>query len=362
MLLALMLFLGILLSPYVIITLIVLVFGKKQNLKKDYSYRPTVTVFLPTFNEEKYISEKLENLSGQTYPIEEILIYDCSTDQTKEIIREYQKKFPNVKLIDQERIGMARTLNEALMNSAGDIIVKTDCDSLTKSRDALREIVSDFSDEKVGGACGVCTNKGVEGWFRILMTRLQVAESNIDSTIIAHATSLLAFRRKVVKEVNPVSLADDTEEFVIIRKQGYQTVVDKEVVSEEDIPQTFAARRIQKDRRAQGIISVLLGNLSILFNRKYGLYGLVVFPLEFFLLVISPFIAVFSVILLGFLLFSLNQLYLIPYALLLSSPIVLFRAKKLDGLIAIIDSQLSALLGTLRFLIGKNNPKWERVR
>jgi len=66
---------------------------------------------LPTYNEEKFIEKKLDNLLEQTYLIHEILIYDCSTDRTPAIIQGYQKKNSSIKLIRQPaRIGMARTL------------------------------------------------------------------------------------------------------------------------------------------------------------------------------------------------------------------------------------------------------------
>lgn len=351
------------LTPYFIICLVALVFGRNQIVKKNYSYHPTVTIFLPTLNEEKYIARKLDNLLQQTYPIDEILIYDCSHDDTTKIIKEYQERHENIRLINQdERIGMARTLNEAFKKAKGDIIVKTDCDSLTKSRNALKELIADFSDEKIGGISGVCVDEGVEGYFRSFMTRLQIAESNIDSTIVGHATSFLAFRRKVVEEVNPESIADDTEEFVLIRKKGYRTIIDSNVCSQEETPQSFANRRIQKDRRAQGVAGVLLRNFSMMFNPKYGFYGLMVFPIDFFLLVVSPFVAIVDIILLGYILFLFNQFYLIPYGVLLSFLLISYFVGKLNWLAALVDLQLSGFMGTLKILMRKSDAKWDRVR
>jgi cellulose synthase/poly-beta-1,6-N-acetylglucosamine synthase-like glycosyltransferase len=349
--------------PYTAIGLIVFVFGRKQLIEKDYFYHPTVTVYLPTYNEEKNIARKLDNLLQQTYPIDEILIYDCSDDSTKQIILDYQKRHGNIKLVDQkERIGMARTLNEALNTSKGEIIIKTDCDSLAKSKDSLKELISSFSDQKIGGVSGICVNKGVEGDFRSFMTRLQVAESNIDSTIVAHATSFLAFRKGVIEDVNPDSVADDTEEFVLIRKKGYRTIIDSAVCSEEELPKSFRDRRLQKDRRSQGIVEVMLRNFSVLFNPKYGYYGLVVFPMDFFLLVISPFVILLDIALIGYQLFLINSLLLVPYALILVLPFALYNKRKLSPLVALIDLQLAGLLGTLYSIIGKSGAKWKRVR
>src|SRR2546426_3245405 len=112
--------LTLLLIPYVFLGLVILVKGRNQNIVKDYNYKPTVTVYLPTFNEEKHIAGKLDNLLAQTYPIKEILIFDCSSDHTVQIIEEYQKLSASIKLIKQlQRIGMARTLNVALKVAGG---------------------------------------------------------------------------------------------------------------------------------------------------------------------------------------------------------------------------------------------------
>jgi len=166
-------------APYLAIGFIMLAYGRKQTLRKDYSHRPTVTVFVPTYNEEKNIGRKLDNLLTQTYPISETRIYDSSTDNTARLVREYEEKHPSIKLITvPEDMTMAQILNRALREAKGEIVVKTDCDSLAKSRDALKELVADFADPRVGGVTGVCVaERGLEKYFRALLTRLQVAES-----------------------------------------------------------------------------------------------------------------------------------------------------------------------------------------
>src|SRR5437867_13442958 len=101
--------------PYAFFGAVILL--KARNLKciKDYTYKPTVTVYLPTYNEEKHIARKLDNLLSQSYHIDEILIIDCSTDATPQIIELYKKKYPQIMLMSQsQRMGMARTLNQAL--------------------------------------------------------------------------------------------------------------------------------------------------------------------------------------------------------------------------------------------------------
>jgi cellulose synthase/poly-beta-1,6-N-acetylglucosamine synthase-like glycosyltransferase len=347
-------------TPYVGLCILLVLRGKGLNLIKDYNYRPSVTVFLPTFNEERLIKKKLDNLLTQSYPILEILVYDCSTDRTPVIVQEYQRKYPIIKLIRQpDRIGMAKTLNQAIKDASGEIFIKTDCDSLVKSSDAVKDLIANFADQRIGATTGICIHQsGLEKHFRKFMTKIQLAESNLDSTVIAHASSLLAFRRSLMAPVNANSMADDTEEFVLIRRKGYRTIVDPLITSEEEVPSEFKNRRLQKDRRAQGIIKVLLENIDMIFDHNYGKFGSIVLPLEIFILVFSPVVLLIAAATIGYILFMLHPLL----TLILICPIALGIIKRSSMLYAIIDTQLSGLIGTVKSLVRREEPLWARVR
>ena len=350
----------ILLVPYLIIVLLMFTLGRTVKLKKDFSQKPTVTIFLPTYNEEKLIEKKLDNLLEQTYPIHEILIYDCSTDKTPAIIQKYQKENPSIKLIRQPvRIGMARTLNQAFIDATGEILIKTDCDSFLRSRDAISELVANFGDKRVGGATGVCiAQKGIEKVLRKFLTTIQILETNIDSTIIGNSSCLCAFKMSLVEPVDVNSMAEDTEEMVLIRRQGHKVVVDPSVVAEEEVPNDFRKRRLQKDRRAQGVTRVLLRNSSLLLNPGFGLYGLIVLPLELFILAFSPFLLIGLGIVLTIILYTIHPII----ALALIATCAVAFAHRSNIIAAIIDTELSGLIGTIMNLAKKDNSLWSKVR
>lgn len=79
---------------------------------------PEITVIITTYNLHEYINGCLEELFGQTYQNFDIVIVDdCSTDCTCDIIRQWQKKYPNrIKTIFlKENLGLpALTRNVAL--------------------------------------------------------------------------------------------------------------------------------------------------------------------------------------------------------------------------------------------------------
>jgi glycosyltransferase involved in cell wall biosynthesis len=61
---------------------------------------PTISVVLPTYNGSKYIRSSIESCLNQSFrDFELIIVNDCSTDNTREIIEEYSKLDPRIKII-----------------------------------------------------------------------------------------------------------------------------------------------------------------------------------------------------------------------------------------------------------------------
>ena len=57
----------------------------------------TVSIVMCTYNGERYLKEQLMSLLNQTYsPIEIIIQDDLSTDNTLEIIHDYQERYPGI--------------------------------------------------------------------------------------------------------------------------------------------------------------------------------------------------------------------------------------------------------------------------
>lgn len=64
---------------------------------------PKVSIVLPTYNGEKYIREAIDSVINQTFTDWELIIVnDCSTDSTPQIIEEYAKSDDRIKVIHNE--------------------------------------------------------------------------------------------------------------------------------------------------------------------------------------------------------------------------------------------------------------------
>jgi len=292
------------------------------------------------------------------------VIIDSSTDRTPEIVKEYQKTHNCVNLITQERQGLASALNTAYAAARNEIVVKTDCDSMIE-KDALKKVASDFADSTIGGVTGkqVAINESeVEVGYRSLQSKVQIAESWIDSTIIFHGP-FSAYRKKLIKPIDSDSVADDSELAIKVRKQGYRTIIDPDIKFYEASQSAFFKRRMQKDRRGKGLIRLLLRHKDVLFNSKYGNYGRIVFPMNYFMMILSPYLILLLFSFIFFMLYMYSSVIALFSFILLLLFIYLGQANKLyvfEPIYSFLDTQISLLSGGLSLVFGRESGgAWE---
>ena len=91
-----------------------------------------VSVITPTYNCEKFIGETIESVMEQTYQRwEMIIVDDCSTDHTKEVVEEYAKKDNRIKYHCLEKnSGAAVARTEAMKLAEGEYMAFLDSDDL----------------------------------------------------------------------------------------------------------------------------------------------------------------------------------------------------------------------------------------
>lgn len=91
-----------------------------------------VSIIVPVYNAEKFMRETIDTVLDQTYKYWELLLVnDCSTDNSKNIIKEYEKKDKRIHLIELEQnSGAAIARNTGIENSKGRYIAFLDADDL----------------------------------------------------------------------------------------------------------------------------------------------------------------------------------------------------------------------------------------
>ena len=96
-----------------------------------------VSIIMPVYNAEKYLSEAIESVLKQTYTdFELLLINDMSEDNSKEICREYSKKDDRIVLLENnsENHGPGPTRNIGLNHAKGEYIYFMDADDWIDQR------------------------------------------------------------------------------------------------------------------------------------------------------------------------------------------------------------------------------------
>lgn len=94
--------------------------------------RPKVSVVMPAYNAEKYLSEAIESVLNQSFKdFEFIIIDDCSTDNTSKIALEYASKDKRIKYFrNEDNVGCTASLNNGLKHSKGEFIARMDSDDV----------------------------------------------------------------------------------------------------------------------------------------------------------------------------------------------------------------------------------------
>lgn len=103
---------------------------------------PLVSIITPVYNSEKFVEDTIKSVISQTYlNWEHILVDDCSTDASVEIIEKYSSKDPRIKIFKfNENRGSGATRNFAIDNAKGVYIAFLDSDDLWHSQKLERHI------------------------------------------------------------------------------------------------------------------------------------------------------------------------------------------------------------------------------
>ena len=100
-------------------------FGATMNSTTDL----TVSVIVPVLNEKKYIKEFIESVLRQDFDknfMEVLLIDGISKDGTRDIIKNYCKKYDFIKILDNIKKDIPNALNIGVKNAQGKYIIRMD--------------------------------------------------------------------------------------------------------------------------------------------------------------------------------------------------------------------------------------------
>ncbi|MBS3156808.1 glycosyltransferase [Candidatus Woesearchaeota archaeon] len=210
-----------------------------------------VSIGVCAYNEEKNIKKLLTSLINQKtnkIKIDEIFVVSSAcTDNTNNIVREFEKKDKRVKLIDQkEREGKSSAINLFLKNAKNEILVLESGDTVPEEN-TIERLCIPFEKEEVGmtGSRPIPVNRdnNFMGFVVNFFWKLhhEIAMEN------PKCGELVAFR-DFVKEIPKESAVDEASIEAIVREKGYKLEYVPNAVVRNKGPETVKDFLIQRRR------------------------------------------------------------------------------------------------------------------
>jgi cellulose synthase/poly-beta-1,6-N-acetylglucosamine synthase-like glycosyltransferase len=234
----------------------------------EAGYTPRISVLIAAYNEEEAIERKIQQTLALEYPhekLEVLVLSDCSTDRTEEIV----KAFPDsrVRLVRMpDRRGKTFAQNVGVKEATGEVIIFSDATAIYHVK-ALLYLACNYQDASVGAVSGRYqyfdpgeqspTGLGsVAFWnYENLIKKLQ---SSI-STITGCCGCIYSVRKEVYTELPADIISDLVQPLQAIRK-GYRVVFEDRALAYEETTQStseeFSMRVRVVTRAMRGLLSV----------------------------------------------------------------------------------------------------------
>lgn len=257
-------------------------FKSKSLDNSKEKYEPEVTFVIPAYNEERWIADKIENSLALEYPVDKLhflLVTDGSDDGTMDIIDNYDvpKGVSYRHFYKPERNGKIAAVERIMPEIKTQISVFTDANAMV-NKEAIRNIVKHFADEKVGAVSGekrIYQNKkgdataAGEGIYWKYESFLKNLDAQFYS-VIGAAGELFAIRTALSPKIPKDSIIEDFFLTMTIASRGYKIAYAPDAYAMESQSASVKEELKRKIRIAAGGFQSVT-RLSRLFNIfKYG--------------------------------------------------------------------------------------------
>jgi cellulose synthase/poly-beta-1,6-N-acetylglucosamine synthase-like glycosyltransferase len=254
------------LHTYLFYPVIVSVFSKNRDENNKIfatDNLPAVSVLLAAYNEEDVISQKIQSTFNTTYPkekIEFIIGSDASTDKTNEIIRSYQKDFPNLKLIDfPGRSGKPAIINELVKEASHDILILTDANVFFE-KEVIFELLKHFKNPEISLVGGNIINSkfrkdGIsiqEEAYISRENRIKYMEGKAWGIIAGAFGGCYAIRKEDYYPVPEGHMVDDFFITMKVMERGKKCITELKAVCYEDVSNKISEEFRRKVRISTG--------------------------------------------------------------------------------------------------------------
>lgn len=108
---------------------------------------PLLSVIVPVYNTQDFLAECLDSICSQTYKhLEIICVNDGSTDNSPQILAQYEKNDSRIRIIHQDNAGLAEARNTGIEAASGELITFVDSDDYLRT-DAYGSVIPYMTDD-----------------------------------------------------------------------------------------------------------------------------------------------------------------------------------------------------------------------
>ena len=184
-----------------------------------------VSIITPTYNSSKFIEECINSVICQTHKNwEMIIVDDCSTDDTTQIITKYSKNDNRIKVIHlEENVGAAEARNIAIKESKGKYIAFLDSDDLW-NEDKLKKQLSFMKENNIAfsfTSYQPMSENGIEKYSIIKAPYQMDYHSYLKNTIIGCLTVVIDREKTGNFKMQNIRSSHDMALWLLIMKRGF---------------------------------------------------------------------------------------------------------------------------------------------
>ncbi len=265
-----------------------------RSTKTSLSYYPSITMIIPCWNEEETALKTVDSLLEVNYPKDKLNIFvvdDGSTDKTWDMLQTYVGN-PQVTLLKKENGGKHSALNLGVENAKTELIGCLDADSYAE-KNCLIEIANAFNDDKDLMAASpvmiipdskkiIQKMQKIEFQFSTFMRRIF---SSLDAITVTPGPGTI-FRKEVFEKIGLYKEAHNTEDCEITLRMQANHMRIRSLhtahVYTSSMPTLYKLYR-QRLRWSYGTMRNSLDYRYMMFNKRYGTFGLAILPFYFFM-------------------------------------------------------------------------------
>ena len=184
-----------------------------------------ISIITPVYNSEKYIAETIESVLAQTYSDwEMIIVDDCSTDNSKEIIRKFTENENRIRLIEfEENAGTGKARDVALKNAKGRFVAFLDSDDMWMPEKLEKQFL--FMTEN-NYPISFTSYKMIDENGSDLKRIIQVVQSvnlhqYLKNTIIGYSSSMIDLKQTGSFQIADIRIRVDTQVWISLLKKGF---------------------------------------------------------------------------------------------------------------------------------------------